>query len=326
MAVESSEKWIEGITPNHRTSDVAALTLESRLQHVLHYLPLAAKKPDEDIEYVHHLRVWARRDNAALGLYEEWIPRRRFGWMNKQLKRVRRAANDARDCDILIERLKKEFASRRNRRWRKTLCAERQEAQQAIIAVYERLEHDQRFAKRLEKLLERVRARGEVKNGAISSCFGRWARERLRPAVEAFFAAVPADHTDASALHIFRIRGKDLRYSMEALAGAFADAFKTQLYPAVESIQERLGEVNDLVTAQETLSRKIDKVAKSEKKSWRKLLADMQAQLESAIQQFWQWCTPQMLEELRTRFDALLAEPIRADKAADLAPTVNKPF
>jgi hypothetical protein len=33
-----------------------------------------------------------------------------------------------------------------------------------------------------------------------------------------------------------------------------------------------------------------------------------------------------MLEELRARFDALLAEPIRADKAADLAPPVNQPF
>ncbi len=252
--------------------------------------------------------------------------RRHFSWMKKQLKRVRRAANGARDCDILIERLKKESASRGNRRWRKTLCAERQEAQQAISAVYDRLEHDQRFAKRLEMLLERVRARGEAKNGAVTSCFGKWARERLRPAVEAFFAAVPADHTDARALHIFRIRGKDLRYSMEALAGAFTDEFRTQLYPAVESMQERLGEVNDLATAQEKLSRKIDQMAKSEKKSWRKLLTDKHAQTESAIRLFWQWCTPQMLEELRARFDALLAEPLRADKAADLAPPVNKSF
>ena len=326
MAVESSEKWIEGITPDHRTSDVAALTLENRLKHVLHYLPLAAKKPDEDIEYVHHLRVWARRANAALCLYEVWMPRRRFSWMKKQLKRVRRAANDARDCDILTERLKTGSATRGNRRWRKTLSADRQVAQQAIIAVYDRLEHDQRLAKRLEELLERVRVRGEVKNGAVSSCFGKWARERLRPAVEAFFAAVPADHADPSALHQFRIRGKNLRYAMEVLAGAFADEFRTQLYPAVESMQERLGEVNDLVTAQEKLSRKIDKVAKSEKKLWRKLFADKQAQLDSAIELFWQWCTPQMLEELRGGFDALHADPIRAVKSADLAPTVNKPF
>ena len=318
MAVESSDKWIEGITPDHRTSDVAAFTLESRLKYVLHYLPLAAKKADEDIEHVHHLRVWARRATAALCLYEELMPRRRFDWMKKQLKRVRCAANDVRDCDILIERLKKESATRGNRQWLKTLCTDRREAQQAIIAACDRLEENQRFAKRLDELLQRVRARDKDKNQAASSRFGDWARERLRPVAKAFFVAVPRDPTDAKALHQFRIRGKDLRYSMEALAGAFPDEFRTQLYPAVESMQERLGEVNDLVTAQQKLSRKIDKVAKSEKKSWRKLLADKQAQLDSGIELFWHWCTPQMLEELRGGFDALLADPIRADKSADL--------
>ena len=64
-----------------------------------------------------------------------------------------------------------------------------------------------------------------------------------------FFAAVPRDATDLAALHMFRIRGKELRYAMEVLAGAFSDEFRTRLYPIVESIQERLGEVNDLVTA-----------------------------------------------------------------------------
>ena len=139
MAIQAAEKWIEAITPDRRTSDVAALTLENRLTRVLHYLPLAAKKADEDIEYVHHLRVWTRRATATLRLYEEWMPPRRFSWMKKQLKRVRRAANDARDCDILIERLRKEPDSMGNQRWLKTLSAERQEAQQAIISVYERL-------------------------------------------------------------------------------------------------------------------------------------------------------------------------------------------
>ena len=200
------------------------------------------------------------------------------------------------------------------------------EAQQAIVATCDRLEGDQCFAKRLEELLQRVRVRDKDKNQTASSRFGDSARERLRPVVTAFFVAIPRDPTDAKALHQFRIRGKNLHYAMEVLAGAFADEFRTQLYPPVESMQERLGEVNDLVTAQAKLSQKIDKVAKSEKKSWRKLLADKQEQLESVIQQFWHWCTPQMLEELRGRFDALFADPIRVDKTADLATTVNKPF
>jgi CHAD domain-containing protein len=100
------EKWIEGETALERPSVVAVRTLQNRLGAVLQLLSLAAEKAEEDTEYVHELRVRTRRATAALSLYEDLMPRRRFSWMKKQLKRVRRAANDARDCDVLIERLK----------------------------------------------------------------------------------------------------------------------------------------------------------------------------------------------------------------------------
>lgn len=102
-----TEKWVEGIAPEERVGEVASRTLQGRLGAVLHYLPLAAEKADEDLEHVHQLRVWARRATAALRLYQDLLPRRRLCWMRKQLKRVRRAANGARDCDVLLERLKK---------------------------------------------------------------------------------------------------------------------------------------------------------------------------------------------------------------------------
>ena len=48
---------------------------------------------------------------AALRLYDDLLPRRWCLWLQKQLKRVRRAANNARDCDVLIERLVARFGS-----------------------------------------------------------------------------------------------------------------------------------------------------------------------------------------------------------------------
>src|SRR5688572_28787502 len=100
------EKWVEGVSPDDRTCDVAVRSLRGRLRAVLHYLPLAADKAQEDVEHVHQLRVWTRRATAALVLYQELLPRRRFAWMKKQLRRVRQAANEARDCDVLLARLK----------------------------------------------------------------------------------------------------------------------------------------------------------------------------------------------------------------------------
>jgi CHAD domain-containing protein len=310
MSDTSAETWLEGVSPEDRTGAVAARTLQSRLEAVLRRLPLAAEKAEEDVEYVHHLRVWTRRATAALHLYEELIPRRRFLWLKKQLKRVRRAANDARDCDVLVGRLRARPSGRGVKRWLEQVRAERAEAQKALVAVHARLGHGDRFARRIGKLLQRVRSRGEEKVGGAAARFGEWAREHLRRAAERFFGAVPADPADEAALHQLRIRGKELRYQMELLAGAFPDSCRTHLYPTVEAMQDRLGEVNDLATATARLRQKIEAAGDRKKAaSWRGLLRNEQAELDQARQKFWAWCTPQVLQDLRDGFEALLREP-----------------
>jgi CHAD domain-containing protein len=302
-----TEKWIQGVSPADRISDVAVRTLPGRLGAVRYYLPLAAENADEDLEHVHQLRVWTRRATAVLSLYKDLIPRRRYSWMKKQLKRVRRAANDARDCDVLIERLKKRQSSRATNRWREAIRTERTEAQTAILTAYERLWRGDRFARRIDKLLERVRCRGEGKTSSQAEPFGEWARTHFRPVVERFFAAVPADQTDEAALHQLRTCGKQLRYDMELLAGAFPDEFRTQLYATIEAMQDRLGEINDLATAKARLQEKIEAANDAkEAASWRLLLTNEQAQLDIAHQQFWEWCTPPTLRDLRDGFDTML--------------------
>ena len=97
-------KWVEA-GPDELLEDVAVRSLDSRLQPVMHYVPLAAKHPERDVENVHQMRVWARRATAAMSLYKELLPKRRRKWINAQLKAIRRAANDARDDDVFLQRL-----------------------------------------------------------------------------------------------------------------------------------------------------------------------------------------------------------------------------
>ncbi len=59
MSMARTDQWIPGVSPDDRASDVAGRTLRFRLAAVQHYLPLAAEKPDEDVEYVHE-RAWPR--------------------------------------------------------------------------------------------------------------------------------------------------------------------------------------------------------------------------------------------------------------------------
>jgi CHAD domain-containing protein len=303
------DKWLTGCSPEDRTSDVALVTLQTRLDAVLHYLPLAATDADSDIEHVHALRVWTRRAAAALALYRDWLPRRDFKWMRKQLKRIRRAASRARDCDVLINRLKSRPSDSATRRWLAAVTVERAEAQRAIVAVHDRLIREHRFARRIDRLLDAVRTSGKARSGTPSARFGNWARQTLRPTVDAFFAALPADPDDELALHQFRIRGKKLRYAMESLAGAFPDPFRTTLYPVLEALQDRLGNINDLVAARTRLEKQIEGAQGRHGHSRKRLLAQVEGQLIGARQEFAAWCTPELVGELRDGFAALLGQP-----------------
>ena len=93
-----------------------------------------------------------------------------------------------------------------------------------------------------------MRPRGEQAK-LTSGKFGEMAPRKLQPSVESFFRAAAADLQDVALLHQMRIEGKLLRYSMEILAGAFPSVLRTELYPKIEELQSRLGEINDHVTA-----------------------------------------------------------------------------
>jgi CHAD domain-containing protein len=300
------DKWIRHVAPDDRTSDVAAQTLESRLVAVQHYLPLAAEKAQEDAEYVHELRVWTRRTAAALNLYADFLPRRWLRWMKRQLKKLRRVAKDARDYDVLVQRLTKEHSSPETGCWLAKLRARRSKAQFPIRTIHERLKYDDRFAQQIRELLRRVRPRGKKKGRLKESRFGDWARASLRAMVQKFFKAAPTDGTDLATLHKFRIRGKRLRYGMELLAGAFPRDFREKLYPIVETLQDKLGEINDRATAQVQLRQRIKSATdKTEATHLRKRLADERARLEQLRRAFLAWCTPQFLKECRAGFEAL---------------------
>lgn len=318
MEAAVTERWVQGVSPADRTFDVALRTLEGRLGAVLYYLPLAADRADVDKEYVHQLRVWTRRATVAVRLYEEGLPRRRCSWLKKQLKRVRRAANNARDCDVLIERLSKEPSDPGVKRWLKLTQVERAEAQKAVVAVYGRLWRDDRLPRRVDKLLERVRSRVAIQGDSEVDRFGNWSRTHLRPMVERFFAAVPDDRTDEAALHQFRICGKQLRYAIELLAGTFSEELRTRLYPAIEALQDRLGVINDLATAKVCLRRANEKASDAtEVAEWRWLLAVEQAKHDQLLRQFWEWCTPQRLQDLRDGFEQVLGHPTLREKLTD---------
>ncbi|QEL16798.1 CHAD domain-containing protein [Limnoglobus roseus] len=286
---------------------MAERALRGRFKAVLHYLPLAADRTGEDVEHVHQLRVWARRAAAALRLFKGELPRRRRAWLLKQLRTVRRAADQARDCDVLLGR-----PHAPGDEWVTNLRAERAAAQRAIVKVHKRLSRGGRLSRRVDQLLSRVKARRRGKRARRDSRFGPWAYARLRSEGERYFAAIPTRPGDDAALHPLRVRGKRLRYEMEVLAGAFPESFRTALYPTLERLQDRLGEINDRATAAARLRAKFDEEQLTEEKAqWRQMEDAEEAQLRLSRKDFWEKSGPSMLREMRAGFEALFAKPPR---------------
>jgi len=102
MALQSTWLVVEhGRTP---ASHVARRALRKRLDAVWTELQGAAgERPDA--ERVHRLRVATRRTLAAVDAFADLLPAKRRDWFAKRLRKLRRAAGETRDLDVLTDRL-----------------------------------------------------------------------------------------------------------------------------------------------------------------------------------------------------------------------------
>lgn len=239
-------KWLDGVRSDDPVSDAARHALEQRLDLVWHYVVRAADRRPEP-EDVHQLRVAARRAVAAFDAYAELLPPRRFEWFQKQLRKIRKAANDARDLDVMLVRLGDRAESESPQVWKpliKRIKRLRDEAHEPIVAIYKQL-HRRDWEHRVEQLVDRVGWRDESRP---EPSFAEAARLQLEQLAAPFFAAARSDWQSIDDLHAFRIAGKRLRYGIELFA-SLSPMLRSEVYPHMEQLQERLGEINDHAAA-----------------------------------------------------------------------------
>ncbi|MCX7702378.1 MAG: CHAD domain-containing protein, partial [Gemmataceae bacterium] len=233
-------KWIPGLSPDMWAVDAARKVLNARLGTVAHYLPLAARQAQEDVEYVHQLRVSTRRAAAAIEVFDDFLTRKARKSGRRALRRIRRAAGTARDADVFLQFLLGELKHGPQHRFPVLdflvgLTLERR------IAAQQQLREAEEEGFQAAEILAGV---GESSDFEAPRRFGVLAATVINPLLREFDQAVADAHDDAKALHAIRIRGKELRYAMEIFAPCFAEPFRELLYPAVEQAQEILGPVS----------------------------------------------------------------------------------
>src|SRR3954466_7899477 len=240
----ASGKWIDGIGPETSVVEAARRSLEVRLAVVAHMLPMAAHLSEHDIEHVHRLRVATRRAAAALKLYRDWLPQKSARWFKKRLRQIRRAAGEARDLDVLIQKLKREPGPQSEAIVR-FLATKRASVQPDIIELADNMRRDDKFVRKAARLFDKLAdSNGDDESGTADNLCD-WAPARLGSFRTALVELLPDSSADVEALHRFRISVKALRYAIELLAPAFGPELRTEIYPDVEKLQERLGEITD---------------------------------------------------------------------------------
>lgn len=308
-------KWMVFDRGESPVARVAARTLRSRLHAVWTLLPRACE-PAGDPEQVHQLRVATRRALAAIEAFDRLIPDKRRRWFEKQLRRLRRAAGEARDLDVLTDRL---MQHRRDRqvelrpvaprspqaqsargRLVAMLARQRLVSRQPIREAYERLvEAD--WARRVETLLERVASRPTRRT------FGSYARRRFRPIIARFFAAADRKMRSAEEIHAFRIEGKKMRYVLEIFAGVFPPTIRARCYEALEKLQETLGDFTDHSAAADRFRRwSREASAAAHREALGTLRRDEQGQADKARKVFSRWWNERRRSALRRTFDRTL--------------------
>lgn len=300
-----NNNWLGKIEPGHAISEVAKEAISTRSARMLEYLPLAANRWKEDVEYVHHLRTWSRRTQAALQLFASLLPLKRSTLVRKATQKLRKAGGDARDLDVFIKRIRKakfvigdddkaEVLTYLNRL--------RKAAQPSLVQAWEWAKSED-LAKKFEGVVLRTRWREVAEEESLQ----QMAPTLLEPLVVRFFHFSQMLGESPESLHQMRIEGKKVRYAMELVEGGFPDCFREELYPAFEEVQSKLGSINDHHMAVEKIQRWQNETATKKFPAFLLQLAGHeQIQFNEKAEAFRTWWTEARAQQLKEHFDRYL--------------------
>jgi CHAD domain-containing protein len=245
-------KWIAGLRADMPLAEAGRRVLRARLAVVRKYLRLAMREPESDVEHVHQLRVGTRRAAAALRIFKRCLRRKTLKQMRKVLRRLRKAAGEAREWDVFQEDLAAhlEKAPHSQQFGLQFLLGHAVSCRHAAQARL--LRAGKRQQQTLSALVARMKI---VRPGKKGRSLGDLARPLLTHLTGKLEKAAQEDLNRYEDLHRVRIAGKRLRYALEVFASCFGPELEDTHYPRVERLQEILGQANDSHTASLRLER-----------------------------------------------------------------------
>ena len=294
------EKWLTGVGGRVRLSVAARKALQGRLKAVEYFLRRVAEKNARGTEAVHQLRVWTRRSAAAVDLFREVLPKSKRRRLKRKLKKVRQAAGEVRDCDVLLARLAAEPASQAADRLKVSVRKRRKAARAPLEERADHLVGGGKLKRKTAKLL----AAAAWRNEGQEPRFSKWRLARLAPLRDEFLRATNRRSLAPSALHELRIAGKRLRYALELVAGERCDPLRTRLYDELSDFQDRLGGVCDHISAERRFREMLAGATNpADREFYRSLVSSEKKRFEQSRRAFFRWWSAKRKRAMREAWE-----------------------
>ena len=302
-----SPKWTAPAATHGAIARSAASTLRSRLDAVLHYLRQAAQHAEEDPEYVHQLRIATRRAGVALQVFAELIPDELASRLKQSFKAIRKSADDARDLDVMAERLAESPANDSAAQLLEAVLAARVVAQESVKDSDRVYVEGRQLADLADEVSSAVCDPALNQDENPHGRPGTFAERRLRKIVKPFFKNMKVRKNDLAGLHQLRIQGKRLRYALELLAASLPEKPCRKFYRRVVKLQNKLGKITDHSAAAVRWGRWIERVEAPDQIA---LLEDAvrgeEQLLKVASQKYFRWWTKKRRRMIRKKFESLV--------------------
>lgn len=258
-------RTIESLRGDTPTRDAIDRSIGGRLAAVAELLPLAAERSRVEAKPVHRLRVATRRAAAAIRLFGPALPERRARPVRRALKKLRRAAADARDADVALAAMRDLTESARSTpahaealalAFGMTAC-ERDAAADRLSECC--LKIGPKLARRASRLIRAAQSRDTG-----DAPFSPLALRALDAQIARCRDAAADDLADPPRLHALRIECKRMRYTIEAVGGVADEHSLGDLYyAALVDSQDRFGAVNDASELGARLDRLAERLSRS---------------------------------------------------------------
>lgn len=298
----AADRWTVHADDHVPVGRVAVKTLRMRLDAAWAELRASSDETVATLsaaEHVHRLRVATRRALAAIDAFGDMLPARRRAWFQKRLVRVRRAAGEARDLDVLSARLsRRETAEARARRRLVAMLSQQRDQSRAPIRELHEVLTEEDWPAQVDRLLENVDRRRRQPD------FGDYASRHFKPMVADFFDVADGTLRTAAEMHALRIQGKKLRYALEIYAGALPGKAVSRCRRSLELMQQSLGEFTDHAAAADRLARWARRADAGASREFLAMLRrDETAMAAAARKKFSRWWNPDRRRSLRKRLE-----------------------